>query len=231
MIRAYRSMARLLRALTGRTSGRKSSNRAKRATRQERIAPLIDPLEGRTFLSAAGPITITQGGTYQGNWQSLNAKIPAIQIRTSEPVIIENSTIRSRGDLIESVGFAANITVRNTEGYGLNPKVAGRRAGRFLDVDGFSNIVVSNNYLEGTAGIYVEGYRGNHTSQQTVAVLDNMAKNIDGRMSNGKSGYVAQHNDDDYVQIFQINGEHQLRGEQVDWNQVLTEPEKSLDEN
>ena len=231
MIRSCkRNMARLLRALTGRTSGRKPQNRPTEAP-GHRIPLLIDCLESRTLLSAAGPITITHGGTYQGDWQSLNAKIPAVRIRTSEPVIIENSTIRSRGILIDASGFNANLTVRDTSGYGLNPNVNGQRAGRFLDVDGFSNVVVSNNYLEGTAGIYLARYKGNHTAKQTITVLGNVAKNIDGRMSNGKGGYLNKGNDDDYVQFFQVNGAHHLRGAEVAWNQVTNEPGKSLVED
>jgi hypothetical protein len=36
----------------------------------------------------AGPIVITKGGTYSGNWQSLDWRTPAVRIRTSQPVII-----------------------------------------------------------------------------------------------------------------------------------------------
>jgi hypothetical protein len=181
-------------------------------------------------ISYSGPITITHGGTYSGNWQSLNPNVPAVRIRTSEPVIIENSIIRSRGTLINAAGFAADLTVRTTRGYGLNPNVRGRHAGRFLDVDGFANVLVEQNYLEGTGGIYLYHYRGDHSAGQTVQILQNAAMNIDGRESNGKGGYLAAPTDD-YVQFFQINGVHGLRGARVAWNEVINEPGKSLVED
>ena len=45
----------------------------------------------------AAPIVITRGGVYQGNWQSLDSRMPAITIQTSRPVTIEDSNIQSRG--------------------------------------------------------------------------------------------------------------------------------------
>src|SRR5262245_35650722 len=42
--------------------------------------------------AADGPITITAGGTYSGNWLSTTAT-PAVTIATNEPVTIRSSTI------------------------------------------------------------------------------------------------------------------------------------------
>lgn len=178
----------------------------------------------------SAPIMITKGGTYTGNWQSLDASVPAVQIRTSEPVIIVNSNIRSKGTLIDAYGFAANITVRNTHGYGLNPNVRGQHTGRFLNVDGFVNVDVENNYLEGTAGIYLYGYQGDFSNSQTVKVLANQAKNIDGRASDGNGGYYFDPNTE-YVQFFQIDGVQNIHNAEVAWNQVINEPGKSLVED
>src|SRR4051812_10353162 len=67
----------------------------------------------------SGPITITSGGKYRGNWQSLDPTKAAITINTSEPVIIENSSLRSRSNIIKVArGIAANLTIKNTNGYG-----------------------------------------------------------------------------------------------------------------
>lgn len=178
----------------------------------------------------AGPMTITAGGTYTDNWQSLDPNVPAVRIRTSEPVIIENSTIRSRGTLIDAHGFAANITIRNTRGYGMNPNVRSEHAGRFLDVDGFANIDIENNYMEGTAGIYLYGYRGDFSKSQTVKVLRNQAKNIDGRASDGNGGYYFEP-EAEYVQFFQIDGAQNIRDAEVAWNRVINKPGKSLVED
>jgi hypothetical protein len=198
----------------------------------------IQPLAHETGASArkvkriaySGPIVIKHGGTYTGNWQSMNADVPAVRIRTSQPVTIINSNIRSRGTLIDAFGFAVNLTVRNTNGYGLNPNVVGRHAGKFMDIDGFVNIVAQNNYMQGTAGIYLYNYLGNHTSKQSVQILRNDVKNIDGRYSNGANGYTITPDElnPDYVHWFQANGVHGLAGAQVAWNRVINDPGKSL---
>lgn len=94
----------------------------------------IEPLEPRRLAYAPldlpeltadidyeGPITITSGGSYSGNWQSFDPDVPAVTIVTDEPVTIENSNIRSRNACIDVLG-GGDITVRNTTGFGLNPE-------------------------------------------------------------------------------------------------------------
>ena len=174
----------------------------------------------------SGPITITRGGVYSGNWQSLNANVAAVTVRTSEPVVIQNANIKSRGTLIDASG-RVNITVQNTRGYGLNPNIRGRYAGRFLDVNGFVNVTVQNCYMEGTSGIYLYGYGGDGTAGQSVHILRNQAKNIDGRYSNGNGGFLTRPDDNYYVQFFQTNNVHNVVGAEVGWNQVINEPGKS----
>ena len=49
---------------------------------------------------------ITEGGTYSGNWQSTDAKTPAVMVATTAPVIIENAHIRSAGSLIKTTSRA-----------------------------------------------------------------------------------------------------------------------------
>lgn len=170
------------------------------------------------------PITITQGGTYSGNWKSLDPDTPAVRVNTSEPVVIQNSTIRSGGDLIKAVG-PSNVTVRDTRGYGLNPNEVGRFPGRFFNASGFANVVLENNYFEGTSGINLYDYSGNGTSNQTVKVLRNSAKNIDGRYSDGNSGFSPSgfHR----VQFVQLNKVKDVTNAEIAWNQIVNEPGKS----
>ncbi|MGE5611353.1 MAG: carbohydrate-binding protein [Bacillota bacterium] len=175
----------------------------------------------------AGPITITAGGTYTGSWESLDPNVPAVQIETSEPVIIQNSSIRSRGDLIKATGDGADLTIRNTAGYALNPNVLNQSPGRFLRVDGFVRVMVENSYMEGTAGIYVANYVGDYTSAQTVKILRNRALNIDGRFSNGNGGFLSGPDDYSFAQFFQLNGVHDLTAAEVAWNEVINEPGRS----
>src|SRR5690349_16522879 len=83
-------------------------------------------LSGGYFISTRLPssaLIITRGGVYRGDWHSDNADVPVVVIKTAAPVVIENSTLRGRGDLIVSTVPHANITIRNTCGYGANPQV------------------------------------------------------------------------------------------------------------
>lgn len=175
----------------------------------------------------SGPLTITSGGTYTGNWQSLNASIPAVQINTSQPVVILNSNIQSKADLIYAEVHGNNVTVKNTHGWGLNPNVYGQAPGRFLDDSYFSSIDVENNTLVSTAGIYMAYYQGNGTSLQTVKVLKNVAQNIDGRWSNGSGGFLTGADQSDYVQFAQFNANHNMAGAEIGWNEVINQPWQS----
>ncbi|WP_231557371.1 NPCBM/NEW2 domain-containing protein [Deinococcus sp. YIM 77859] len=178
-------------------------------------------------IAYSGPITITRGGTYSGNWESLDPNVPAVSIKTAEPVVIENANIRGRGDLIR--GYWVNLTVRNTNGYGLNPNVYGRHTGRFISAEDVLNLRVENNYLEGTTGIYVNIFQGKAANGQTVKILRNRVKNIDGRKSDGKGGYL---NDRYLVQFVQLSKVRQLPEVEIAWNEVINEPGKSsLEEN
>lgn len=171
------------------------------------------------------PIRITQGGTYSGNWQSLDRNTPAILIMTDEPVVIENSNIMARGELIASYVSGADITIRNTVGTGLNSMVAGTTTGRFLHAEGFKRVVIENNEMNGTAGIYLADYSGNGTASESIRVVGNIAKNIDGRQSNGAGGYLADGWES--RQFVQLNRVRHLAGVEIAWNQVINEPGKS----
>ena len=179
-------------------------------------------------LTYSGPITITKGGTYTGNWQSLDPEKAAVTISTSEPVIIQNANIQSRGALIRSRYAKANVTVRNTRGVGLNPGLpASDRAapGYFLHLEEFQSAVVENNELVGTAGIYLRKYLGDAAKGQTVRILRNRALNIDGRYSDGPTGF----SDTGYarVQFVQFNDVRHIAGAQIAWNEIINEPGKS----
>ncbi len=63
------------------------------------LASAQDCVSGATF---TGPITITSGGTYTGNWQRVDPATPVVQIVTTQPVTIVNSRLRGPGDLVLS---------------------------------------------------------------------------------------------------------------------------------
>ncbi|QCR22098.1 PA14 domain-containing protein [Pontibacter sp. SGAir0037] len=171
--------------------------------------------------SYSGPFVITKGGTYTGNWESRDSEVPAVEIKTSEPVTIINSNIRGAGYLIKSWSYRANITVRNTNGYGLPPTPwrSYKKPRRFLIVDDFRNVVVENCYMEGTAGIALSvRYSGNGTESETIKIRYNKAKNIDGRVYGGMeiSNFVK----------FNFRGE--VPHAEIAWNEVFNEPNNSL---
>jgi hypothetical protein len=175
----------------------------------------------------SAPIVITQGGTYTGNWQSLNPRTPAVTIATSQPVVIVNSKIQSMSTLVATSVSGANITITNTNGWALNPNVAGQSPGRFLDAENFVNVDLEHNTMTGTAGIELGFYQGNGTASQTIKVLYNKAVNIDGRWSNGGGGFDTGPDQNDYVQFCQLNACQQMAGVQIAWNQVINQPGQS----
>jgi len=176
-------------------------------------------------IAYSGPIVITKGGTYSGNWESQNAQLPVIRIQTSEPVIIENSIIRGRGDLI--VGFGNRLTIRNVKGYGMNSNILGRPAGRFAVLEEVKNILVENNQIFGTGGMYFRDYRGDKNSSDTIKILKNAIYNIDGRQSNGKDNFT---NKRSIAQAIFFNQVQKIPNAEIGWNQVINEPGSSFTE-
>ncbi|GGM06700.1 hypothetical protein [Deinococcus aerophilus] len=69
---------------------------------------VLNLTQAQTDLRYSGPITITRGSVYRGNWRSLDPARPAVTIKTAQPVVIENSNIQSRGHLI----FTAYVKAR-----------------------------------------------------------------------------------------------------------------------
>ena len=70
-------------------------------------------------------------------------------------MIIEGSIIKSVGNLISTGSYNCNLTVRNCYGEGLEPLVSGIPHGRFIDLYKPSRVIVENNHLDNTAGIYL----------------------------------------------------------------------------
>ncbi|WP_226342515.1 hypothetical protein [Deinococcus sp. AJ005] len=192
---------------------------------------IVSPVGEAQTIKYDKPIVIRKGGTYRGNWQSLDPKVPAVTVATSQKVIIEKSNIQSKGTLIYTAFTSANLTVRNTRGVALNPDrplKEYRYPGRFLSAEEFKNIVLENNEMIGTSGIYLRAYKGQAKLGETIKILRNKALNIDGRYSMGKG----QYSDKEYrlVQFVQFNAVRKISGAEIAWNQVINEPGKSRPE-
>ncbi|HYG37842.1 MAG TPA: T9SS type A sorting domain-containing protein [Cytophagales bacterium] len=169
-----------------------------------------------------GPITIRTGGVYSGNWESKNSKVPAVTIATDQPVTIQNSTIKSAGDIIYSASRNANVTVRNTRGYATTPTINNKTRGRFLLLHKFKKAIVENNYMESTAGIYLAEFTGSKSASETIRIRYNKAKNIDGRYKNGGRAYV---------QFCVLNNVKQVKHIDISWNEIINLPNQSAVED
>ena len=172
---------------------------------------------------AASPGILYEGGTYKGNWRSLDPKRPAILIETSEPVIIEHANIAGRGNLI--AGFGNRVTIRNVNGYGLNPNVIGQMPGHFANLEEVKNVVIQNSYMQGTSGIYIRDYRGDGTKRETIRITNNKISNIMGAQSDGRGGYSYKRN---ITHAIMFNQVQRIPGAEIAWNQIINEPGKSL---
>lgn len=177
--------------------------------------------------SYSAPIVIDHGGTYTGNWMSMNMDVPAVKVATSEPVIIQNCHIAGNGDGIWSPWSMANITVRNCSFHGRAPNVDNRERGRAISIPMYKNLIVENNYFENTGSVVsTDLYSGNGTTE-TLIIRFNRVRNIDGRFRNGTGrqlvNFVQQMN---YTQAQGNPG-----GAEIAWNDVINLPDESSTED
>jgi hypothetical protein len=163
-------------------------------------------------------IKITSGGTYSGSWSSTDPKIPAVTILTNEPVVLRNSTLSGRGDLIRVYGSqnGANVIIDNVTGSALDPGVAGIARGKFVGAEGMSRLSVTHCTMHGVSfGVYVAS-----SSQLTsLTIKDNVADNLDDRESDGNGGYLpSQRVLGHYIQLAGVSLPN---GGEISWNQVI----------
>lgn len=161
-------------------------------------------------------IRITSGGTYSGNWSSMDPKVPAVMIITNEPVILQNSTVSGRGDLIVVYGGSggADVTVDNVTGTALEPGVAGLSRGKFLDAEVMSHVSVTHCTMHGVSfGIYVVS-----SMLASVNIRDNVADNLEDRKSDGNGGFLL--NQRVLGHFIMFNGDAMPNGGEVAWNQM-----------
>jgi Bacterial Ig-like domain (group 2)/Chitobiase/beta-hexosaminidase C-terminal domain len=176
------------------------------------------------------PIVITEGGTYSGNWQSTDAKTPAVTIATTAPVTIENARIRSVGSLMKTAVAGSNLTVRNSLGVALNAAVKGQPNGIFLEVTSPVQLDVENNYIENArGGVIVHGYAGNRDGKQTIVIRANRARNLNGLVSDGHGNYLpGEGANRSQAHFIQLDSVQSVPGIDVGWNEVVNYPGQSL---
>jgi hypothetical protein len=177
----------------------------------------------------SAPIIVTQGGTYSGNWQSTDAKTPAVTIATQDPVVIEDSHISSSSNLIKVDVKGADVTVRNSLGVALNASVKGQSNGVFLDIALPRRLDVENNYIENARdGVSVHGYTGDRSQQQTLVIRGNRVRNLNGLLSDGAAGYLppegANRSPSHFLEFENVQS---VPGVDVGWNEVIDDPVRS----
>jgi hypothetical protein len=178
----------------------------------------------------SSPIVITEGGTYSGNWQSTDAKTPAVTVATTAPVIIENAHIRSAGSLIKTAVAGTSLTVRNSVGVAQNAAVKGQPNGTFLEVTSPVRLDVENNYIENAqGGVIVHGYGGNRDGQETIVIRSNRARNMNGLLSDGNQGYLpGEGSNRTQARFIQFDSVQSVPGIDVGWNEVINYAGHSL---
>ena len=181
----------------------------------------------------SGPIVISEGGTYSGNWQSTDARTPAVMVTTKDPVVIENSHVRSVGSLIKTGVAGSNLTVRNSVGVAANAAVKGQPNGVFLEVSSPTKLDVENNYIENAqGGVIVHGYSGNRDGEQTIVIRSNRARNLNGLLSDGNGGYLpGEGANRSAARFIQLDSVQSVPGIDVGWNEVINYPGHSLVED
>jgi hypothetical protein len=165
-----------------------------------------------------GPITISKGGSYSGNWESKDPALPAVSITTTDPVTIQNCNLRSVASGIQSVYGNSQITVRNCKAQMLLPKVAGKSAWRFVSIYMPRSLVAENNEISGGGGFYVDGAG---KPAELIRIRYNSQTNVDGRQSDGKGGFAATFN---LLQFVQLNNVQGIKDGEIAWNQVINQP-------
>ena len=167
--------------------------------------------------SASGPLQITHGGVYSGNWTSNDLNTPAVTVNTEEPVIIRNSVISGRGVLIRILGSraGATVTVEDVTGNALDPAVSGKPRGSFIQADAVHALVVRNCTINGAAyGVKTAG-----GSPTTLVISNNIGRNLEDRASDGHGGLLSSEPVMGHFVL--LNHVVAAEGADIGWNQVI----------
>ena len=176
------------------------------------------------------PIVINQGGTYSGNWQSMDPKTAAVTIATTARVIIQDAHLRSAGNLISVQIPGADLTVRNSIGVAVNARQREQPNGVFLDAGSPARLDVENNYIEDVRdGVVVRGYSGNRSDKEMLVIRGNRGRNLNGLLSDGVGGYLPGEGGNRRPARFVVFDNVQaVPGIDVGWNEVVNYPAHSL---
>jgi hypothetical protein len=162
-------------------------------------------------------IVITKGGTYSGHWDSDDPKVAAVYIHTDEPVVLRDSAVSGRGDLIQIRGVkqGANVTIENVTGIGLYARVSGTERGSFVTGGYITSLVVRHCTMKGVAfGVKVVGAR-----PSLLKIMNNKAIDLEDRASDGHGGSLAARPVLGHFVL--LNQVVAANGAEIAWNEVL----------
>lgn len=189
------------------------------------------PSEAPTQVAAVeydGPVTIDEGGRYQGAWSSDDPDVAAVTIATTERVVIEDSLLIGRGDLVTEAVDGVDLEITDSRAMGLNPNEDGVPVGRFVKLERPRRLVIAHNEIIDTAGIGVLEFADDHDADETIRVVGNRVHDVDGRVSNGsgRPGAAGFHGEDQIAlrQFVQLDKVRDVPGIEIAWNEVRNTP-------
>jgi len=184
-------------------------------------------------ITYGGPITITSGGTYTGNWKGSDSNTPAVTINTTAPVIITNSNISGSigggggdGPALVKCSNNVNLTITNSYFFSLNPNVNGQAPGSYVFAGQYNYVKIWNNYFENGYGVKVVSPS---SSNSTCSIMYNIFQHTMGQYSNGSGGWQSG----DYhshgvmahaIQIGGSSGHDVITNCEIAWNQLVNYP-------
>lgn len=148
---------------------------------------------------------------------------PAIRIRTQRPVLLERVVTVSAGAHVVAEGFA-DVTIRDSSGFGLEPTVDDVPHGPYLEMYGFNRATVERSLLSHTRGLELYLFDGGEDASRNITIRQNVVRNIDGRCRNvGNCGNTGTYLFSNFVSFNVATGTNI----EIAWNDVLNEPGES----
>jgi hypothetical protein len=183
---------------------------------------LLVPSSRTSWHAADGALVIRKGGVYTGKFQSTSSDIPCIRVATPERVVLRGCQITGPGVLIDATAGNANLVVENCVARGTTPTSDQKARGRFLSARDARSLRIENCDLISTGGISILHWSGNGSPEQTLKVLRNRVRNIDGRYRDGGGTTL---------NFLGLDKVRDIGNVEIAWNEVINEPNRSLVED
>ncbi len=166
---------------------------------------------------------LAHGSTVTGNFVGTITD-PAIDVTTTHPIRIINSSVSGPKDLIK-IEQDGSVSVLNTIGTGTNPNVLNAIKGSFVYSFRPLKLIVKNCTATGVYyGVNVVDCSGLPSPPVPIRISGNYLYNIDGRKSDGNGGYITSPLYQTTSHAVQLNNVQGVPGIDISWNQVINYP-------